>query len=73
MEAFSPDVIKAITGVAQSRGGQVILDGLRARKEWLVTKWLSNSDVNMGLHIRGKTSELAELIKLFESLSQSKE
>lgn len=75
MKAFSDDVIKAISVVAQSRNGQIILAGLKTRKDWLINQWLTipTSDTTMQTHIRGKTSEIAELIALFESLSPSKE
>jgi len=70
---FNEDETKAFTNLAQSRNGEVILGALKRRREQLITGWLSNNDAQHGAHMRGKTSEVTELIQFLESLSQSKE
>jgi hypothetical protein len=64
---------KAFTAVAQSRNGVEILSALRRRRDELVAGWLRNLDSAHGAHMRGKVSELDELIQLVHSLSKSKE
>lgn len=64
---------KAFTAVAQSRNGQEILKALERRKSKLITAWLTNLDPNHGANMRGKVSEIEELILVIQTLSQSKE
>lgn len=64
---------KAIKLISQSRNGQLLIDALRARKQELIDTWLRDLDPAKAAHIRGKASELNELIELFVTLSQSKE
>lgn len=70
---FDKEETKAFTNLIQNRNGQVALDALRKRKQDLVDSWLKNTNAEHGAHMRGKVSELSELIQYLESLSQSKE
>lgn len=60
---------KAFAALAQSRNGEEILKALARRREQLVTAWVTNTDPNHGAHMRGKVSELDELITILRSLS----
>lgn len=70
---LSDDERKAFTAVAQSRNGQFILTALEKRKADLVEAWVKNMDPNFGANMRGKVSEVMELLELLQSLSKSKE
>jgi len=64
---------RAFTAIAQSRNGEEILKALQRRKEQLIVGWLTNIEPNHGAHMRGKVSEVDELIQTIINLSQSKE
>ena len=64
---------RAFTAVAQSRNGEEILKALQRRKDQLIVGWLANIEPNHGAHMRGKVSEVDELIQTIQYLSQSKE
>ena len=73
MIQFSENEIKAITAIVQNRTGEILVNALKSRKDMLVVGWLQNLDPNYGAHMRGKISELSELISTFETLMKRKE
>ncbi len=73
MFAFNEQEKKAFTILAQSRNGEEILKALVRQREILIAAWLSNVDPYHGGHMRGKVSNLDELISTIRNLSQSKE
>jgi hypothetical protein len=64
---------RAFTTIAQSRNGEEILKALQRRKDQLIAGWIANIDPNHGASMRGKVSEVEELIQTISNLSQSKE
>lgn len=62
-----------LASVMRSRTGTVLLGMLKRKQAMNFEVWLNKLDESAGAHLRGKASELRDLIKILETLSQSKE
>ena len=70
---LTPDEQRVLMALTQSRTGAVLIDMLERRQKSHFEAWLNRLDDGADAHLRGKASELRDLLTLLKSLSQSKE